>query len=321
MTFDQPRAAVEADITRALTDSSDLEFEWGAPEGTVCELHGTYQRRPARIRVSREQGTARANFTAAHEFGHHLQYSDPEWALDVLAPSRRDHPTVSQHVEEAVSNRVAVKVLMPDHVVESAWCGRLTPGFILALTQGGKVSRQAASMRASAYAAVEDPHAVVIVADPISGVVFSSVSDEHSALARPPKGSVQPDLRTLTSRQQQSVGATEGLVYGTGSARSDVTYDWGWDAPGVNIFVVARPTYRFGSAQWDRDMVSCVSATCDSAFARADATFCDRCGEYICPDCGACGCEKKHGKLCLHCFTEMSLAEAQRGSRHSVCPI
>lgn len=264
---------------------------------------------------------ARANFTAAHEFGHHLQQSDSEWALDVLAGLRHDHNTLSRHVEEAVSNRVAVTLLMPAAVVEEAWTGELTPTFVRALTRGGLVSRQAATLRASSFAAPEDPNAVIVVADPATGAVLSSVSSDTSTLARPAKGSVQSDFRALTSGSEGRRGAATGFEYVTGSARSDITYDWGWDAHHTYVFIVARPTYRFGNAQWDRDAVECSSVTCDSTFSHHTATRCGACMLPICPDCGACGCEKQRGTVCMNCFTEMSLSESQRGTVHDECPI
>lgn len=320
MQFDQPREALESDITRALMESDILDFEWSSQVDTTCELHGTYSSPPARIRVSRQQPTARANFTAAHEFGHHLQRHDAEWAMDVLAEYRRSDSTLMRHVEEAVSNRVAVALLMPDRIVEQEWTGQLTPAFIRALTRGGQVSRQAATIRASSWAQDSDPNAVTIVADPVTGVVLSSESSETSTLVRPPKNSVQPDFRTLTTAAEGHRGATEGFIYSTNSARSDITYDWGWDANGTHLLIVARPTYRFGTAQWDRDDIECVSATCDSAFSRNEAILCQTCMSHVCPDCGACGCEKRHGTTCVKCGMEMSVRESQLGQTHEECP-
>lgn len=319
-TFDLPRVELEADIIRALNDSDLIEFEWGTTEGTACELLGTYTRKPARIRVSRNQNQARANFTAAHEFGHHLQQSDPAWALDVLADLRHSQSTLASHIEEAVSNQVAARLLLPQPTVVSEWGGTLTPAFVRALTRGGHVSRQAASIRASHHARTEDPNAVIIVADPVTGIVVSSVANENSTLARPAKGSVQPDFRNLVAGAEGLRGATEGFVYTTGTARSDITYNWGWDANGTHIFIIARPTYRFGTAQWDRDDIECVSASCDSSFSREDAVLCRTCFVHKCPACGSCGCEKRRGTTCTQCGMEMSLLEAQRGTVHEECP-
>ncbi|MFJ2543056.1 ImmA/IrrE family metallo-endopeptidase [Microbacterium sp. NPDC087589] len=319
MQFDQPRSALESDITRALQDSDLIEFEWSTEVDTVCELLGTYTRRPARIRVARRQRTARANFTAAHEFGHHLQQQDEDWAME-LADLRRAHGSLMRHVEEAVSNHVAVLLLMPDHVVETAWTGTLTPAFVRALTRDGLVSRQAASMRASRWARADDPNAVLVVADPTTGLVLSSESADASTLARPPKGSVQSDFRALTAGAQGTRAATDGFVYSTNTSRSDIAYDWGWDADGTHIFVVARPTYRFGDALWSRDELECASASCESTFAREGAVLCRTCMLHRCPDCGSCGCEKRRGATCENCGFEMSVRESQLGSAHEECP-
>lgn len=319
MHFDLPRAALELDVLRALDDSDLIEFEWGDNVETSCEMLGTYSRRPPRIRVARQQRTARARFTAAHEFGHHLQQQDEDWAME-LADLRRAHATMMRHVEEAVSNQVAVLLLMPDHVVEAAWSGTLTPTFVRALTRDGQVSRQAAIMRASRWARAEDPNTALIVANPATGLVLSSESPETSTLARPPRGSIQPDFRALAEGPEGRRGATEGFVYSTSTARSDIMYDWGWDVSGTHLLIVARPTYRFGDAQWDRDELECLSAACTSAFSREQATLCGTCARHKCPDCGACGCEKRWGTTCEKCGFEMSVRESQRGTAHEECP-
>lgn len=320
MQFDQPREALESDVIRALQDSDHIDFEWSSQVDTTCELHGTYSSPPAHIRVSRQQPTARANFTAAHEFGHHLQRHDDEWAMDVMAVLRHSDPVMMRHVEEAVSNRVAVNLLMPERIVEDAWTGQLTPAFIRALTRNGHVSRQAATIRASAWSQESEPHAVIIVADPLTGLVLSSESHETSSLTRPPKNSVQPDFRALTAGPEGTRGATEGFIYSTNSARSDITYDWGWDASGTHLLIVARPTYRFGTAQWDRDDIECQSASCDSSFSRNDAVLCPTCMHHVCPDCGACACERRRGTTCADCGMEMSIRESQIGTTHEECP-
>lgn len=320
MRFDQPRTALEADVTRALTDSDLIEFEWSSSVETTCELHGMYSSPPPRIRVSRQQGTARANFTAAHEFGHHLQKHDADWSMDVLAGLRRTHNALSRHVEEAVSNRVAVLLLMPESVVEREWTGTLTPTFVRALTRRGLVSRQAASIRASAWAQTSDPHAVIVVADPVTGVVLSSESGANSKLARPPKGSIQPDFLVLTTSAEGRREATEGFVYSTNRSRADITYDWAWDAEGRYVFIVARPTYEFGTPQWGLDEIECASASCDSSFSRDAAVLCPTCRTHMCPDCGSCNCERRRGTTCTACGMEMSVREAQLGSEHEECP-
>lgn len=320
MRFDQPLATLEADITAALTRSDLVELEWVSTVETACELHGTYSSPPPRIRLSRQQGAARANFTAAHEFGHHLQRHDDEWAMDVLAELRRAHTTLSRHVEEAVSDRVAVLLLMPDHIVEQAWTGELTPAFVRSLTRDGLVSRQAAAMRASAWAQESDPDAVIVIADPATGAVLFSKASENSRLVPPPTWTVQPDFRALTVGPEGRRGATEGFLYSTNRSRADIAYDWCWDADGRYLFVIARPTYRFGTPQWDVDVVECGSLSCGSTFSRTDAVFCRMCLAHKCPDCGTCNCESRRGTTCSRCGMEMSLRESQRGTAHEECP-
>lgn len=322
MAFDASLSDLHDDTIGALQASDLIEFEWGTTVTTTCELHGTYSRHPPRIRVARGQTTARANFTAAHEFGHHLQHEDPDWALDVFAELRRNQPVLASVVEELVSNLVAVQLLMPQDVVESAWSGKLTPDFVRALTRDGRVSRQAAAIRAVNHASPEERDVIVVVADPVDGRVLSSAASSRSQLFPPPTNSFQSDLRTLANGRTGPRQAGEGFQYSTGRTRADITYDWGWDHAGQYIFVAARPTYRFGTPQWDGDDVECASENCNHVFSRSAAELCPKCRLPICPACNACGgCEKKQGALCMNCFTLMSLSESQRGSVHDECPV
>jgi hypothetical protein len=312
-----PRADIEDDIIRALIDSPKIEFEWSATIATDCELLGTYSAIPPRIRVSRRLRTGRANFTAAHEVGHHLQAHNAEWALGVLAKLRRDHPFIARDVEERVSNEVAVRLLMPDALVASEWGGVLTPQFVLALTRYGRVSREAASMRAVKHAA--SAAAVVVIARP-DGLVTSARGSDASRLAPPPRRTIQPDLAALTESEPGRRGAAEGFIYSTGVSRADLNYDWCWDHDGTHLIVVADVNYQFGDAQWGGDEVECVGLSCGSSYSRSLAAICATCKNPVCPDCAACVCDKREGKLCSNCFTIMSIAESARGDAHDVCP-
>lgn len=317
LNLDVSRSDLEDDIVGALTSSSDIIFEWTASVNSTCELLGTYSPFPPRIRVSRRLGVGRANFTAAHEVGHHLQAYDAEWGLGVLAELRRTHAFIAQDVEERVSNQVATRLLMPDAFVASEWTGSLTPDFVRALTRDGRVSREAASMRAVAYAGSES--AVVVIARP-DGQVTSARASDASKLAPPPRRTLQPDFAKLAEAEPGHHRAVEGFIYATGVSRSDLTYDWVWDHNGTHLIVVAVPEYRFGDANWGGDEMECLSANCGSSFSRSDAELCLTCRQPICPDCSACACEKAVGKLCDNCFTIMSIAESDRGDVHEVCP-
>lgn len=317
MSLDVSRSELEEDLVGALASSDDIIFEWTASVSGTCELLGTYSPFPPRIRVSRRLGVGRANFTAAHEIGHHLQEHDEEWGLGVLAELRRKHAFIAQDVEERVSNQVAVRLLMPDALVASEWRGELTPEFVRALTRDGRVSREAASMRAVAHAAPEA--AVVVIVRP-DGQVTSAVAADASKLAPPPRGTLQPDFAKLVELEPGRHRAAEGFIYSSGVSRADLSFEWAWDHNGTHLIVVAQPEYRFGDANWGGDELECLSASCGSSFSRSDAALCSTCRQPICPDCSACACEKREGKLCENCFTVMSIAESVRGDVHEVCP-
>lgn len=312
-----PRADIEDDVIHALVASSEIDFEWSATVASACELLGTYSATPPRIRIARHLGMGRANFTAAHEIGHHLQAHNTDWALGVLAKLRRERPFVARDVEERVSNEVAVRLLMPDALVASEWGGALTPHFVLALTRHGRVSREAASMRAVTYAA--STSAVVVIARP-NGLVTSARGSDAARLAPPPRRTIQPDFAALANSEPGRRGAEEGFIYSTGVSRADLNYDWCWDHDGSHLIVVADLNYQFGDAQWGGDEVECVGVSCGSSYSRSLAAICASCNNPICPDCAACACDKREGRMCSNCFTLMSIAESTRGDTHDVCP-
>lgn len=312
-----PKADFEDDVVHALVASPEIDFEWSTTIAAGCELLGTYSADPPRIRVSRRLGTGRANFTAAHEIGHHLQANDADWALGVLAKMRRDRPFIARDVEERVSNEVAVRLLMPDALVASEWVGALTPDFVLALTRHGRVSREAASMRAVAYAA--STSAVVVIAQP-NGLVTSARGSDASKLAPPPRRTIQPDFAALSESEPGRRGAVEGFLYSTGVSRADLRYDWCWDHDGTHLIVVADLNYRFGDPQWGGDEVECTSVNCGSSYSRASASICFTCKQPVCPHCAACACDKPEGKMCMNCFTVMSIAESAKADWHDECP-
>jgi Zn-dependent peptidase ImmA (M78 family) len=319
MDLDISQSDIEDDIVAALLSSSEIDFEWASSVTGSCELHGTYSAHPPRIRISRRLGTARANFTAAHELGHHLQEHDDEWVWDVLAGLRRTSPFVAQDVEERVSNQVAVHVLMPDDFVASQWGGVLSPEFVRALTREGRVSREAASLRAMGFAVAHGVEPTIIAVARPDGVVTSATASDGVQFAPPQRRTVQPDFSALADREPGRDRAIQGILYASGASRADLTYDWTWDNDGTHLFVVARPEYRFGDANWGADSVECLGPSCESVFSRAAAELCAKCVSPICPDCAACRCEKTEGATCSVCFMVMSIAESQRGTKHEDC--
>lgn len=317
-TFDVPASDLQDDVVAALQSSAEVRVRWSDRASEQCELHGTYDFDSQTITLRRGQNLARTNFTAAHELGHHLQATDPDWALKVLAPLRKSHPGLMRRVEESLANTVAAMILMPDDLVASKWAGRLSPQFVNELSQEGRVSRQAAVMRAAGLSDSEP--AILIVSDRHGSVVTSnSTTDE---LFRVPKGSVQPDLRTLFEQAPFSGSiASAGLVYSTGNARADFSYEGDLDHSGDYLIVVARPIYRFGDQQWSNEDVECPFEACATVFLWNSENTCTDCHRPKCPQCGNCdGCEAPAAKTCVKCFMEMSLAESAAGDIHAECP-
>lgn len=319
MTLDVSLSDLEDDIVQALKESEHIVFEWAASVNSDCELFGTYVATPPRIRVARKQHTARANFTAAHELGHHLQVHDIDWAADVLADLRADKPWLAKQVEEAVSDQVASLLLLPDDFVQLHWRGSLTPGFVRALTRNGGVSRSAATIRALGFSRQHESKVVIVVSDREGIVVFAAATD-GGMLAPPARGSHQPDLERIARVGEGHHRARGGIHYSSGTTRSDVKYESEWDVDGSHLITIIRPEYPFGTPNWGSDVAQCQSEACGEVFSRSEATRCELCNRHKCPSCSSCGCVRREGKTCINCFFVMSLAESERGDAHEVCP-
>lgn len=314
---DAPLRDLADDALTTLERCRHIAFRYGNRTiETDCEYAGRYRWDPPVIEVSRSRSRARDAFTALHEYGHHLQKTDDTWALDVLGVL----PEFTRHrLEENVANSFASHVLISDVVLNELFSGNVTAQLLAELHASTAASRHAVIRRAAALTA--EPTLIVVTNH--RGEVVAAISND-STLYTPPRGSHQPDLARLAATAHASGttrGRTEtGLQYGTGKARSDLSIELHPDYEGFHFFSVITPTYRFGSQQWDEELVECNNEACAATFIATPRNHHDACGGHRCPVCHACGCERRAVPICPHCTLELSAGEVAAGLvEHNAC--
>lgn len=292
-----------------------------------CAVHGHYTPIPPTIHIVRAATYGRDNFTLLHEYAHHLQQHDPTWAE---VEWRIKPESLRLRVGEAIANHFASTALIPAPLLDGI-SAVPTAREIAELHQSVRASRQAAIVRITQAAATTiqaaggTEHFFVSLVDSTGVVVFSqSVGDD---LAPPPRDSHQPDIEYLFRAAVSSDGSaskvtSHGLVYSTGSSRTDVRLDLHVADDGAYAFVVGTKEHRYGVARWDRSIRLCPSSACEADFVVEDSvTHCPICGAPQCPECRACECEPAPPAICMHCFTELSAVERNAGrSTHLECP-
>jgi Zn-dependent peptidase ImmA (M78 family) len=306
------------DALATLKRCRHITFRYGRRKiETDCEYAGRYRWDPPVIEVSESRSRARDAFTALHEYGHHLQKNDTTWALDVLG----ELPEFDRkRLEETIANGIAARMLIPDTLVDELFTGTLTAAFLSELHSRSAASRHAIIRRAVGLAA--DP-TLLIVSD-YSGDVVAAVSSDPDRLYAPAVGLHQPDLARLagTVRGPGAVrGRTEsGVQYRSGNSRSDFSVELAADRDGLHFFSVVTPTYRFGSQQWDEELVECANEACGITFMATPMNRHDPCGGHKCPACHACGCDRRAMPVCPHCTLELSAADLAAGRlEHEAC--
>ncbi|WP_078377471.1 ImmA/IrrE family metallo-endopeptidase [Rhodococcus erythropolis] len=283
-----------------------------------CPVLGLYRPSPPTIMLRPTGTRSRDNFTILHEYGHHLQQNDEQWAVKVL---HQLGPVDRRRIEEAVSDQFAAAILLPRKMLEGHLSNGLTSSAIRAIRDSSSASRIATCVRSVELASQTD-HAIVSLSDIDATIIFSVATDE--SLFRLPRGSFQPDLQPLIVEALEGDGtasgrAVQGLQYSNGNARADLNLEIAIDSRQY-VFVVARPHSRFGRQQWGHTQMECASPWCEEVFVVDDTiSRCQRCGDPQCPECDSCACEKAT-KTCPNCHLSMSAAEMNAGKlEHDDC--
>jgi hypothetical protein len=260
----------------------------------------------------------RDNFTVLHEYGHHLQQHDLDWA-DVLWRLTKIN---LGWVEEQVSSRFASLVLIPDKdMIPLLDRGAITAKSMSALHGQHATSPQAMLVRLEAATYGREP-VFVALADVDGTVVFAT--SLHPEMPHPPFRSIQPDIarlaeEALRSNLSATGSASFGITYSTGNSRSDIKLDVAVGASGL-VFVTGRPQHRYGSAQWARQEIECPAPACGEVFVWDETVqVCRRCAAPKCPECSACSCEDTITS-CQKCNLALTPADIAAGrTAHDEC--
>lgn len=312
-----------ADPYGTLEEHPTLTIEHSEEPIGGCAVYGHYRPEPPTIHIVRAATFGRDHFTLLHEYTHHLQQHDPEWAE---VEWRIKPEPLRLRITEAIANDFASTALIP-HALLTGVSPVPAARQMAELHQSVRASRQAAIVRVTRAAArTHTPeHFFVSLINSDGNVVFSQMVGDN--LYAPPRGSHQPDMQRLFDAAVAANGhargvTSEGITYSTGSARLDVRLDLHLAHDGGYAFVVGTPEHRYGKARWDRRTHMCPSPACEAEFVIDESiTLCRACGAPRCPECRTCDCEPSATAICANCFTELSAADRSAGrSSHDECP-
>lgn len=331
-TFAQDEEGIDLDALASapyevLEQHPTLTIEHSDEPHGGCAVSGYYQPIPPTIHVIRASTYGRDNFTLLHEYTHHLQQHDPEWA-DI--EWRIKPEPLRLRIAEAVANNFASAALIPEYLLNGVSTVP-TAAQIAELHQSVHASRQAAIVRitrAAAHACAAAgtiEHFFVSLAAADGTIVFSQMVGDD--LYPPPRGSHQPDVQRLFETAVNTHGnatqvTSDGITYTSSANRSDIRLDLHLAHDGDYAFVVGTKQHRYGTAQWTKQTHLCPSDACDTEFV-LDATIvrCPTCGGPRCPECRSCDCIGAAAATCTRCFMTLSAADISAGrSDHDECP-
>jgi hypothetical protein len=266
---------------------------------TGCSVAGTYlPGPPPELAVARSASTARQDFTALHELGHHLQQNS--FALMDAFAGQRDGGRL---LEDAACDAFAAEILIPTPLVETHLlpAGPTAAG-VVDLWQAAGASRMAVCVRASQY--LPAPGHVMLM-DTSGRMVFAA---SHGL----------PPLRRGSDQSAIPVISAALASYGRAEGRTRVRYRDG--IGGQELYVQVAPMGGYlvavlvtDLAPWRAfapsaprsglDVPTYICEPCDQEF-ESYAPVCTRCRIPPCPECGRCGCPSPVAeRLCPGCFT------------------
>lgn len=275
-----------------LTSRADMTVR-SVPEAQTdagCSVSGAYiaDCTPPVLAVAESASAGRRAFTVLHEFGHHLQQSQPTLMTALLA-----QPDGGHGLEDAACDAFAAAVLLPDQLVDAhIGPGGPTADGVVSLWRASTASRAAVCVRAAER--LPSPGHVVLL-DPAGQVEFAA------AHGLPPvrRGSSQariPVVRdALTNGRLRGRGRTR-LTYRDGISGAEL---WAQATEMGNYLLVVAVTDR---APWEtfappsRDQAptgrTWICGHCEHEFITFDSP-CRRCHNAACPECGRCSCPSR----------------------------
>lgn len=270
------------------------------PDGRTdgCSVAGAYfAGTPAILAVAGSASLARRDFTALHEFGHHLQQTLVE-LMDVLL----EQPDNGTALEDAACDAFAAEILLPDTLADQhITTAGPTADTTVALWRAGSASRMAACVKASERLPAPG-HILLLDSD---GDLAFAASHGLPPLRRGSNQSQVPTLSTALSARGRAEGRGR-LAYRDGILGDELYLQTaGMDGYLLVVAVTDSAPWKAFTPSARRDGPEPTGYTCAhcgedfTSYARA----CGRCESAPCPDCGRCGCDRKVSeRQCTACF-------------------
>jgi len=262
---------------------------------------------PPRIFVARSASLRRAQFSALHEYAHHLIAADVILGRDVF-PIFNDG---GEHLEEVICDAFAAGILLPLELVEQyIGADGPTAQAVADLFYASGASREACCVRA----AQRLPHAGHVMLAKGQKALFTATHNQPWRVQRHTDQGPN-HLVVHAGRHGQSRRETR-VRYGNGN-ESDLL--WG-DAVSAGDYVFA--VFMANTAPWQSLSLfrgspqpsgnTSVCKVCDWEFV-VRGVRCGGCGGAKCPVHEVCWCDDHTvaERLCQECFTRRSLNQFQ----------
>lgn len=266
-----------------------------------CDVAGAYLTVGARPTLVISQApSARMNFTALHELGHHLQHTDEDLFLKLF-----ESPDGAE-LEEAACDHFAARVLLPEQHLHEQFAAGVTAASVATLWRNSSASRSAVCIAASRHLPAPG-HVLLLEPD------GTTIIDANRELPRVSRASDQSTHPVIARGLANSDGHAEGkgrLTYRDGIQGAELFTQTG-DIDGYLVAVavldsapwrrLSIPTPDSGPrARW-RDCEHC------GATFQSFAHPCPRCRVVPCPECSRCNCTVPE-RRCDTCFLVQPVA-------------
>jgi hypothetical protein len=276
--------------------------------GGGCSVAGSYgdETEPPTLYVARSASVRRRQFTALHEFGHHLQNTDPDLGEAVVLAD-------DDRFEDDACDLFAAQVLLPDALIAGVFGDRTpTSGDVVALYEKSSASRAACVVRAAEHLR---SFGAVVLCDQAGVVSFAS---GRGSVYPPARGSDQSPTALIAAALREP-GRADGLPFTVNQTRiryrsgheSDPLYGQAAWCDGflVAVFVEdhapwqtfspTRPVMSQRQPRW----ADC--EICGNSFEVGEV--CGACREPRCPS-GHCMCTRRRERRCSRCTLIYALA-------------
>lgn len=301
--------ALAADPFSTLNNSDVLTIEVRDAMAERCAGGGYYRRRPPTIYLH-PSIRRRDNFTLIHELGHHIQQHHTEWGFTLMDMN----PHAMVRIEEAVSNEIAIQVLMPWRSDELD-ARDVHPADVMGgLFQATGASRSAVVQRVAKLLPAQAKW-ILAVANLDGRVQYSTSTYSDS---QPARDFIQPGFSVLADEAETGTVRRrfhEGVRYKTGCELHDMKVEAALDHEGRYLFVALTPEARFGTGQLVWQTYECPNPACGRTFeAKWVRRYCHKCGDPACSWCNRCSCDPTDtGRTCPNCFIRWTPVEVAAG--------